>query len=97
MKQLLFLLLTANALKVWRGVRYAEPVKRWQAPEPYRQGFKHAIVNLKENYGDCPKNAADQSYDCLFLDIFKPDNADNLPIYIWDALVKVWPMNSGRH
>ena len=48
-----------------------------------QKGFDHAVENRQENYEVCPQGDATQPEDCLRLDIYKPDNADNLPIYIW--------------
>ena len=63
----LFLFTFIDALKVWKGVRYAEPVQRWQAPEPYQAGFEDAVENRQESYSDCPQGNADQTEDCLRL------------------------------
>lgn len=86
MKTLLCLLLWTTresaATTIWKGIRYAEPVERWQAPVPYQHGWQHALDN-RGAYDACPQDAATQSEDCLRLDIYKPDNAENLPIYIW--------------
>ena len=86
MAQILLLCLLLREIEstvVWKGIRYAEPQKRWMPPEPYQAGFEHARDNRQEKYDSCPQDDLKQSEDCLRLDIYMPDNAKDLPIYIW--------------
>ena len=89
---LLFITGTLDTLIVvqhWYGVRYAQPANgatRWRAPVAYNGDLQHAINNRNPDAKQCPQGHGyddKASEDCLYLDIFKPNNAVNLPIFIW--------------
>ncbi|KAI1339831.1 inactive carboxylesterase 4 [Xylariaceae sp. FL0016] len=86
---------TANdstGLNTWLGIRYAEPPignLRWQGPQ---LPSTNLTVTDATNYGsECPQSYpgdsvfvfAPQSEDCLFLNIWSPKNATNLPVLVW--------------
>jgi para-nitrobenzyl esterase len=80
-------------VSVWQGIPYAAaPVGdlRWKAPRPVvpwdgqlqalRPGdecAKQSRVTSSEN------NSVEGNEDCLFLNVFAPANADNLPVMYW--------------
>lgn len=81
-----------NDIVVYKGIPYAAPPvgeNRWRAPQPYQwQGVKDATAFAN----DCmqkpfPSDAAPlgeiPAEDCLYLNIWAPENASNTPVVIW--------------
>lgn len=80
-------------LNIYKGVRFAAPPLgeyRWQAPYPPAQNRSNVID--ASDYGPiCPQTgngggSPPESYgdeDCLFLNVWSPPNAENLPVYVW--------------
>ncbi|KAL2216662.1 putative carboxylesterase [Thermoascus aurantiacus ATCC 26904] len=67
-----------TGLNTWLGIRYAEPPLgnlRWQRPVPPRTRSKGSEVVNANSY---PKIE-----DCLFLNVYAPPNATNLPVFVW--------------
>ncbi|KAI1876186.1 uncharacterized protein JN550_001682 [Neoarthrinium moseri] len=82
-----------SGLNEWRGIRYAAaPVGalRWQAPKAPPTN-RTAVVSAAESGPQCPQaypagspfpfTAGDE--DCLFLDVYAPQNASGLPVLVW--------------
>lgn len=82
-----------SKLDIWKGIRFAAPPigeYRWQAPYPPAQNRSNVID--ASDYGPiCPQTpngggSTPPSYgseDCLFLNVWAPENAENLPVYVW--------------
>ncbi|KAL1918081.1 uncharacterized protein VTP21DRAFT_3347 [Calcarisporiella thermophila] len=81
-----------NGLSVWRGVPFARPPVgklRFRAPQPPQMST--SVQQAKEfkdsclQFGDEGTNSAGitSSEDCLYLNIWKPTDAKNLPILFW--------------
>lgn len=86
-------------LNSWLGIRYAAPPigdLRWQPPQPPAQN--RTSVTQADQYGSqCPQSSDNYnnpgagellaaevaSEDCLFLDVYAPSNATNLPVLVW--------------
>jgi para-nitrobenzyl esterase len=78
---------------VWEGIPYAAaPVGelRWKAPRPVAP-WEGRLQTLSPG-NECPtqsrstsaeNNAVDGHEDCLFLNVFAPANAENLPVMYW--------------
>ena len=81
----------------WQGIPYAEPpvgALRWRAPVP-AVPWQGVLEALSPGYSciqppniTAGKNAPEQenvvgSEDCLTLNVFSPQNADNLPVMFW--------------
>ncbi|KAL1918082.1 uncharacterized protein VTP21DRAFT_3348 [Calcarisporiella thermophila] len=82
-----------NGLSVWRGVPFAKPPVgdlRFRAPQPPQQ---FTSVQKADTFGssciqfrtprDKESAVTDVSEDCLYLNIWRPTNAQNLPILFW--------------
>ena len=81
---------------IWKGVPYAEPPVddlRWKAPqnpEPW-VGVRDATIPADKctqlyTTVDWIRTGAvdpDSSEDCLYVDIFRPNNSKRLPVYVW--------------
>ncbi|KAM7190819.1 Alpha/Beta hydrolase protein [Rhypophila sp. PSN 637] len=80
---------------IFLGIRYAAPPKRWQLPEEPAVDLTAAIKNATAQPPRCPQSPsgpargplADASIkgeeDCLFLNVFSPNKAKNLPVLVW--------------
>jgi len=86
-----------HGTRAWMGIPYAEPPNgnlRWRAPEPPLPwtGVKEAIAAsdicpqmksaLSGGAGE-PDSLIAGSEDCLYLNIWSPVNARNLPVMFW--------------
>jgi para-nitrobenzyl esterase len=82
---------------IWKGVPYAKPPVdelRWKAtqnPEPW-DGLRAATESAKkctQLYTDVNTWIRtgvvdpDSSEDCLYVDIYRPNNSKRLPVYVW--------------
>lgn len=79
---------------VWQGIRYAAPPlgeNRFRAPQPPATE-RHAVFDAKRLPERCPRTPpaplpANYNYtgseDCLFLSVYSPKNATNLPVWFW--------------
>lgn len=79
-----------NAMLAYRGIPYAAaPVDELRFAPPAPPPQHSEPLTLTENFaGECPQvsattGAAAGQEDCLFLNIYTPPNADNLPVMIW--------------
>ncbi|KAL1914625.1 uncharacterized protein VTP21DRAFT_8156 [Calcarisporiella thermophila] len=82
-----------NGLSVWRGVPFAEPPVgnlRFRAPRPPQpftsvqqaDKFGKSCIQFKE-IRVYTSGLNETSEDCLYLNIWKPENSQNLPILFW--------------
>ena len=83
---------TSN-LDIWKGIRFAAPPLgeyRWQAPYPPAQNRSNVIdasdygpicPQTSNGGGSLPASYGDE--DCLFLNVWAPEGAENLPVYVW--------------
>ncbi|EFC40261.1 predicted protein [Naegleria gruberi] len=73
-------------LNYWYGIPYAQqPIGslRWKPPQPLSASTNVNIANYKVV---CPQNlnlGIQQSEACLYLNVYSPVNANNLPVFIW--------------
>jgi para-nitrobenzyl esterase len=80
---------------VWAGIPYARPPVgklRWKAPQDPKHwgGVRHSTLNFSPAWQPnmstlwFPQGAPIGSEDCLYLNIFRPKDADtNLPVFVW--------------
>ncbi|KAH8890549.1 carboxylesterase [Thozetella sp. PMI_491] len=86
---------TTLDINVYRGVRYAAHPVRWQMPQPPMRN-RSTVIQAVANAPRCPQslNAPPPASinftgnilgdeDCLFLNVFTPANAKNLPVLFW--------------
>jgi len=80
--------LTENKIVSIKGIRYAASIdagQRWHEPEPFISRDKFT----GRNYGaQCPQPSRNGSNiniqeDCLFLNVWAPENAKDLPVMVW--------------
>ncbi len=86
-----------NGARAWRGIPFAEPPSgdlRWRAPRPPEpwDGVLEALEagsmcpqlksQLSGNAGN-PDSAIAGSEDCLYLNVWAPPNAGDLPVMFW--------------
>lgn len=86
-----------TGLRLWKGIRYAAPPTgklRWQLPIAPAIN-RTQIIRAKKPGSQCYQGGPNigggtifdttipSSEDCLFLDIYAPPNAKNLPVLIW--------------
>ncbi|EAT91291.1 carboxylic ester hydrolase [Parastagonospora nodorum] len=87
-----------NNINAFKGVRYAAPPLgklRWAAPQVPAKNRTSTITALKDPPA-CPQTGAGSATpaeygftsalgneDCLFLNVFAPANATNLPVFFW--------------
>ncbi|SDM74846.1 carboxylesterase/lipase family protein [Allokutzneria albata] len=72
---------------VWRGIRYAEPPRRFAAPVPARPwrgvrdagAFGPAAVQANMGQPERPN----QSEDCLFLNVYSTSTTGRRPVIVW--------------
>lgn len=88
---------TNYSLNVFKGIRYAAAPTgklRWQAPrDPVKN--RSSIIAALNNPPICPQsgaagtpevygfNSGPGDEDCLFLNVYAPPNAKNLPVFFW--------------
>ncbi|KAI9845635.1 MAG: hypothetical protein M1837_004609 [Sclerophora amabilis] len=89
---------SSNGLNQFRGIRYAAaPIGklRWQAPQTPAMN-RSQTIKARKLPARCPQSAKsplapDYDFtqsalgdeDCLFLNVFAPPNAQNLPVFVW--------------
>ncbi len=87
---------TTGAMREFLGVRYAQPVTgnlRWRAPQPVTPSF---VTQDATQFGNhCPQaptpyGNATSTEDCLFLNVFAPNqrgdhgfDSDDAPVMVW--------------
>ena len=84
-------------MNVWMGIRYAAPPLgklRWQAPQPPLSNGSWVAPAIDPPPA-CPQtgafgvppaygfNTGFGSEDCLYLNVYAPPNATNLPVFLW--------------
>lgn len=86
-----------HGARAWLGIPYAQPPvksERWKAPEPpvRSAGVRDALVagNLCPQFSSLLSGGGEQSSggitgdeDCLYLNVWSPPNAVNLPVMFW--------------
>ncbi|KAL6862063.1 Alpha/Beta hydrolase protein [Trichoderma novae-zelandiae] len=86
-------------LNTWKSIRYAAPpvgALRWQAPrEPPRATTPNRLVQATAQPPRCPQsgaygvpsvygfNSGLGNEDCLYLNVYAPPRAENLPVLVW--------------
>ncbi|KAF7117232.1 hypothetical protein CNMCM5793_005988 [Aspergillus hiratsukae] len=79
----------SNGIVQWLGMRYAAPPVgqlRFAAPQDplptkgAQKASKHGPICIPT--GEYPVGAS-KSEDCLFIDVYAPRNASNLPVFFW--------------
>jgi para-nitrobenzyl esterase len=85
-----------DGARTWLGIPFAKPpvgTLRWRAPQPPEpwEGLREAIAPgpmcpqkaspLAAGSGDAPAYIGDE--DCLYLNVWAPANAANLPVMFW--------------
>lgn len=84
-------------IRSWKGIRFAAPPTgklRWQAPQPPTLN-RTTVVDAVQYGSQCPQipfgnpnfvtsvQYQSDDEDCLFLNVFAPQNASNLPVMFW--------------
>ncbi|KAK7934741.1 carboxylesterase family protein [Apiospora marii] len=84
-------------LNIWMGIRYAAPPLgklRWQAPQPPLSNSSWVTPAIAPPPA-CPQtgafgvpliygfNSGFGTEDCLYLNVYAPPNATNLPVFLW--------------
>ncbi|KAK9558231.1 hypothetical protein V6Z88_004530 [Aspergillus fumigatus] len=87
----------STGLNIWKGIRYASPPVgqlRWQPPRPPVKNNSH-IIPAVDPPPMCPQsgaagtpaiygfNSGPGDEDCLFLNVYAPPGASNLPVFVW--------------
>ncbi|KDN43735.1 hypothetical protein RSAG8_05925, partial [Rhizoctonia solani AG-8 WAC10335] len=80
---------STSGLDTWLGVRYAAPPVgdlRWRAAQSVVKG--NGTVNATTMPVQCIQsqaawNANNMNEDCLYLNVYSPPNAKNLPVLVW--------------
>ncbi|CAD6567870.1 MAG: hypothetical protein ASARMPRED_001172 [Alectoria sarmentosa] len=87
-----------SGLNVFKGIRYAVPPTgklRWQAPQSPAPSKNKTVIQALVQPPLCPQSGAAQTpeiygfnsgpgdEDCLFLNVYAPPQAKNLPVLFW--------------
>ncbi|EED22149.1 carboxylesterase, putative [Talaromyces stipitatus ATCC 10500] len=89
----------SSGLNQWYGIRYAQaPIgkRRWQVSKPPNTKFNGTFMDASTYGPICPQvfdhintppspwsASASQSEDCLVLNVWAPENATDLPVFVW--------------
>ncbi|KAF2680775.1 carboxylesterase type B [Lentithecium fluviatile CBS 122367] len=86
---------SSTRLNTFKGIRFAAPPigkLRWQAPVPPTTN-RSATISAASFGSMCPQSSnagsnfgtdtRPSSEDCLFLNVYAPQNASNLPVLVW--------------
>lgn len=88
---------SSPSIKSWKGIRFTAPPTgdlRWQAPQPPSLNRSN-VIDAGQYGSQCPQNPfgnpqfqTSAQYqqvdeDCLFLNVFAPQNATGLPVMVW--------------
>ena len=84
----------STGLNTWKGIRYAAPptgLLRWQPPQAPAVDREQILSanHLPQNCPQSPKSPIVSGFnftgneDCLFLSVYAPQNAANLPVLVW--------------
>ncbi|EAU30772.1 conserved hypothetical protein [Aspergillus terreus NIH2624] len=86
-----------TGLNIWKGIRYASPPVghlRWQPPTPPAKNTSQ-IIPAVDQAPLCPQsgaagtpavygfNSGPGDEDCLFLNVYAPPGASDLPVFVW--------------
>ena len=87
----------STGINSWKGIRFTAPPTgdlRWQAPQPPLLN-RSSVIDASSYGSQCPQNPfgnpqfqtsaqyQDANEDCLFLNVFAPQNASGLPVMFW--------------
>jgi para-nitrobenzyl esterase len=88
-----------NGAYTWKGIPYAQAPTgplRWRAPTPIQPSNTRGVIealasgpvcpqfaSLIGGQPDAPQGSVIGSEDCLYLNIYAPPNAENLPVMYW--------------
>ncbi|EEA26279.1 hypothetical protein EYB25_003522 [Talaromyces marneffei] len=89
----------ASGLNSWHGIRYAQaPLghRRWQVSVPPQTKFNGTFLDASTHGPTCPQApdhlttpepawtaSTSVSEDCLFLNVWAPEDAADLPVFVW--------------
>lgn len=88
---------SSTEINSWKGIRFAAPPTgdlRWQAPQPPLLN-RSQVIDASQYGSQCPQipfgnpdfvtsaQYQGDDEDCLFLNVFAPKNATNLPVMFW--------------
>ncbi|EST09190.2 Carboxylesterase, type B [Kalmanozyma brasiliensis GHG001] len=88
---------SSTNINSWKGIRFTAPPTgdfRWQAPQPPSLNRSN-VIDASQYGSQCPQNpfgnpeyqvtseALEANEDCLFLNVFAPQNASGLPVMVW--------------
>ena len=84
----------STSLNTWKGIRYAAPPTgslRWQPPQTpaVNRGQVLPADTLEQRCPQSPDAPIPAGFnftgneDCLFLSVYAPQNASNLPVLVW--------------
>lgn len=86
-----------TGINSWKGIRFTAPPTaelRWQAPQPPVLNRSN-VIDASQYGSQCPQNPfgnpqfqtsaqyENVDEDCLFLNVFAPQNASGLPVMFW--------------
>ncbi|EAA26865.2 hypothetical protein GE21DRAFT_5167 [Neurospora crassa] len=81
---------SATGVNVWKGIRYATAA-RWQPPRLPPPHPNAPITQATKQSAQCPNSSPsvggssqiEDDEDCLFLNVYAPAKAQNLPALVW--------------
>ncbi|KAF1969281.1 carboxylesterase type B [Bimuria novae-zelandiae CBS 107.79] len=86
---------SSTGINSFKGIRFAAPptgALRWQAPQSPKSN-RLSVLSAAELGPSCPQASANTpqaqvadpsgNEDCLFLSVYVPQNATNLPVFVW--------------
>ncbi len=87
--------LSADGLNIFKGIPYAQPPvgeARWTPPQPvppWQETFEahefgpSCVQRVRETTSLYASDITPVSEDCLSLNIWAPENAENAPVFVW--------------